>query len=84
MMNNPHICGDRELRVSRMLLALYSDDGDNYHRVMDEIAGCAMCWENIAHWAVSLVAGDRAFQAGGREQAAGYVLSELYRTLMIR
>jgi hypothetical protein len=81
-MMNTHICGNRELYTSRMMLALYTDDEDNYRQVIREIAGCVKCWEAIAHWAVGLVAGDRAFQAGGREQAAGYVLSELYRTLM--
>jgi len=76
-----HICGDREIRTARMLLALYSDDDDNYQQVIREIAGCAMCWEAIAHWCVALVAGDRAFQAGGVEQAAGHVLSELERVV---
>jgi len=59
-------------------------DGPVVCWLRDEIAGCPRCWEAIAHWAVSLVAGDRAFHAGGREQAVGYVLSELYRTLMIK
>jgi hypothetical protein len=79
----PHEHGNREVYTSRMMLALYADDEDNYRQVIREVAGCAGCWEAIAHWAVSLVAGDRAFAAGGREQAAGYVLSDLERNLLL-
>ena len=80
---NPHECGNTELRTSRMMVALYLDDEENYKQVIREVGGCPRCWQAIAHWAVSLVAGDRAFQAGGREQAAGFVLSEIDRVLTI-
>ena len=78
-----HICGNREIRTSRMLLALYEDDMDAYEQVIREIAGCARCWESVAHWTIALVAGDRAFQAGGREEAARFVMSDLIRTLFV-
>jgi hypothetical protein len=79
----PHECGNRELRTSRMLLALHSGDGDMYRVVVDEIAGCAMCWQAVAHWVISMLAGHRALQAGSREAAAGFELAELDRVLSI-
>jgi hypothetical protein len=79
----PHQHGNRELRTTRMLLALLSDDEDNYRQVIREISGCAMCWEAIAHWAIGLVAGSRALAAGGREQAAAYELAELDRVITL-
>jgi hypothetical protein len=72
-----HQCGDRELRAARMLLALMSDDRDNYELVIREIAGCSRCWEDLSHWLIGLVAGDRIRAAGGVEEAAGYVLADL-------
>jgi hypothetical protein len=79
-----HECGNRELRTSRLILALLSDeDWDMYEVVIREIDGCAGCWEAIAHWAISLLAGSRALAAGSREAAAGYELSGLERVLRI-
>jgi hypothetical protein len=78
-----HICGNREIYTSRMMVALYLDCEDNYKQVIREIAGCADCWAAVAHWAVSLVAGDRIRAAGGREQAADYELSELDRVITL-
>jgi hypothetical protein len=38
-----HRCGNRELRATRMLLALMSDDRDMYEVVIREIRPCARC-----------------------------------------
>jgi hypothetical protein len=78
-----HICGNREIRTSRMLVALHLDTQDSYEQVIREVDGCARCWAAVAHWAISLVAGSRALQAGSREAAAGFELSELDRVLSI-
>jgi hypothetical protein len=76
-----HRCGNREPRTARLMLALMSEDDDNYQQVIREIGGCVMCWEAICNWLIGLVVSDRVFAAGGVEQAAGYVLAELERSL---
>jgi hypothetical protein len=74
-----HVCGNRETLTSRLVLALLSDDEDSYRFVMNEM--CPHCWEFVAHWAVSLVAGAQALQAGGREAAAEFIVSDLARVM---
>jgi hypothetical protein len=76
-----HVCGNREIYTLRMQLALYLDDEVNYHQIVREIAGCARCWENIAHWSVSLLAGDQALRAGSRARAADLVTEDLARLM---
>lgn len=78
-----HVCGNRELWASRMLVAKYLDDEENYAQVVREIAGCAMCWETLAHWVVALLAGGRVLAAGGRDKAADYELEALDRLFTI-
>jgi hypothetical protein len=78
-----HQCGNVEIRASRMVLALLSDDEDAYRFAMHELAGCSRCYQSIAHWCLSLVAGDRAFQAGSRDKAADAVLAELDRVITV-
>jgi hypothetical protein len=79
---NPHQCAGAELWTSRMQLALLSDDMDLYQLITAEVGQCHRCWAAIAHWALGLVAGDRAARAGSNDVAASYVLREIARLTM--
>jgi hypothetical protein len=74
-----HRCEGPELWTSRMQLALLSNDLPAYDVVVNQVGSCSRCWAAIAHWTLSLVAGDRAARAGGNDAAAGYVLKEIAR-----
>jgi hypothetical protein len=77
-----HECAGAELWTGRMQLALLSSDMDLYQLIAAEVGSCHRCWAAIAHWTLSLVAGDRAARAGGNDAAAGYVLKEIARLTM--
>jgi hypothetical protein len=77
-----HQCQGPELWTSRMQLALLSDDMPAYEQVAAELAQCQRCWAAVAHWALNLLAGDRALRAGSNDAAAGYVLKEIARLTM--
>jgi hypothetical protein len=76
-----HVCANTEVRTARLLLALHSDDEVAYKVVVREIGSCSRCWKAVALWAVQLLAGSQYCAAGGHEQAAGFLLSELERVL---
>jgi hypothetical protein len=77
-----HRCEGPEVRSARLQLALLTDDMPGYQLIVDEVGSCHRCWRGIAHWAISLVVGDRSLRAGGNEAAAEFVESELVRSLM--
>jgi hypothetical protein len=77
-----HRCEGPEVRSARLQLALLTDDMPGYQLIVDEVGNCHRCWRGIAHWAISLVVGDRSLRAGSNEAAAGFVQSELVRNLM--
>jgi hypothetical protein len=74
-----HRCEGPELLTSRMQLALLSNDMPAYDVVVGQVGDCHRCWGAIAHWALNLLAGNRAWQAGSPEAAAGFVLKEIAR-----
>lgn len=78
-----HTCGGTEMRTSRVLLALLSDDSVSYRVVVDEVGTCVHCWTAICHWLLALVAGRDALQAGSVEAAADLVLQDIDRVLTI-
>jgi hypothetical protein len=81
-----HQCdGQYELRTLRLLLCLLTDDesASAGMAVIDaELDGCPRCWRSIAQWAVHMVAGGYALQAGSTAAAADQVAVGIQRMVM--
>jgi hypothetical protein len=80
-----HECGGQHELGLRLELALLTNDPSaipNIELIDAELGGCGRCWRSVALWAVQLLAGRDATNAGSASAAADSVAREIKRILM--